>query len=68
MAGVGTFPEEVKSDGADLWVADRVSGDIKRVRASDGMVLGTWSGAPGASSLLVALGRVFATDRDSTVM
>src|SRR6516225_6211612 len=32
---VGTGTIFVKSDGADLWVADFTSSDVKRVRASD---------------------------------
>jgi len=38
---VGTFPVKVASDGVDLWVADDTSGDVMRVRASDGRVLET---------------------------
>jgi hypothetical protein len=58
---VGSSPEFVASDGADLWVADDLSGDVKRVRASDGTVLGTWTGAIGATGVLVARGRVYVT-------
>src|SRR5262244_2086872 len=49
---VGSSPHLVASDGADLWVADNVSGDVKRVRASDGQVLGTWTGATSAWGVL----------------
>src|SRR5262249_8141573 len=56
---VGTFPEGVKSDGADFWVANSGSGNVTRVRAADGVVLGTWTGAPGAVDVLVARGRVY---------
>jgi DNA-binding beta-propeller fold protein YncE len=48
----------VKFDGADLWVASN-SGQVTRVRASDGSVLGTWSGATTAVGLVCALGKVF---------
>jgi Repeat of unknown function (DUF6923) len=58
---VGLLPREVKSDGTDLWVADNSSADVKRVRASDGSVLGTWTGASGAFGVLVARGRVYVT-------
>jgi DNA-binding beta-propeller fold protein YncE len=58
---VGTTPELVESDGADLWVADAGSADVKRVRASDGRVLETWTGATGATGVLVARGRVYVT-------
>jgi DNA-binding beta-propeller fold protein YncE len=62
---VGTSPAAVKSDGADLWVADVNSADVKRVRASDGAVLGTWTGAVGAVGVLVARGRVYVTGQTS---
>ena len=48
----------VESDGADLWVATLFDTAV-RVRASDGRVLETWTGASGAFGVLVALGRVF---------
>jgi hypothetical protein len=50
----------VQSDGADLWVADS-RGDVERIRASDGKLLGTWSGAVHAFGVLVARGRVYVT-------
>jgi DNA-binding beta-propeller fold protein YncE len=56
----GRFPREVKSDGTDLWVAVS-EGLVKRVRASDGLVLGTWTGATNAFGVLVARGRVYVT-------
>jgi hypothetical protein len=58
---VGTLPQLVASDGADLWVADFSSADVKRVRASDGKMLETWTGAKGAVGVLVARGRVYVT-------
>jgi hypothetical protein len=64
MAGriaVGTGPSLVASDGADLWVASITSGTVTRVRASDGTVLGTWTGATGAFGVLVAHGRIYVT-------
>ena len=48
----------VRSDGADLWVA-ALDGTVTRVSGSDGRVLDTWTGADGATSVLVAMGRVF---------
>lgn len=51
----------VESDGADLWVAGNISGTVARVRASDGKLLGTWTGAPDAYGVLVAMGKVFIT-------
>src|SRR5580765_3492557 len=56
---VGLGPQEVKSDGTDLWVPNFISNDVSRVRASDGSVLGTWTGAVGACGVLVARGRIY---------
>ena len=56
---VGAEPELVASDGADLWVASFA--DVTRVRASDGTVLGTWTGATQAWGVLVARGRIYVT-------
>jgi hypothetical protein len=56
-------PNLVESDGADLWVP--TSGLVKRVRASDGKVLETWTGAPGAFGVLVARGRVYVTGNNA---
>src|SRR5262249_40565038 len=50
----GGGPRLVESDGADLWVADNASGDVKRIRASDGKDLGTYTGAAGAFGVLIA--------------
>src|SRR5262249_28650081 len=58
---VGTAPELAKSDGADLWVPNFLSDTVSRVRASDGKLLDTWTGADGAFAALVAMGRVFVT-------
>jgi S-layer family protein len=58
---VGATPRGVKSDGADLWVANSANHTVSRVRASDGQLLGTWTGALSASAVLVARGRVFVT-------
>jgi hypothetical protein len=48
-------------DGADIWVANAFSASISRVRASDGALLETWTGATGAYGVLAAMGKVFAT-------
>ena len=48
-------------DGADVWVSDSANGTVSRVRASDGRLLETWTGADHAGALLVATGRVFVT-------
>jgi hypothetical protein len=56
---VGGDPLHVASDGADLWVAS--GGGVERVRASDGSVVGTWTGAQGSTGVLVARGRIYVT-------
>ena len=55
---VGNSPQMVRSDGADLWVAN-LGGTVSRVRGSDGRLLETWTGAAGAFAVLVAINRVF---------
>lgn len=39
---VGTSPSGVIFDGTNLWTANRGSGNVTKVRASDGAVLGTY--------------------------
>ncbi len=60
MTTVGAGAFDAAADGADLWTANLYDGSVSRVRASDGRLLDTWTGAQGASSVLVAMGRVFA--------
>lgn len=59
LTTVSANPIMVKSDGADLWVASPASTTVSRVRASDGALLGEWTGAINAVGIVVALGRVF---------
>jgi DNA-binding beta-propeller fold protein YncE len=54
-------PLYVQSDGKDLWVSNSLGGTVSRVRASDGRLLGTWTGANDAAGVLVARGRVYVT-------
>jgi hypothetical protein len=60
LTTVGIGPALARFDGADVWVAV-FSGSVARVRAKDGKLLETWSGASNAYGVLVAMGRVFAT-------
>jgi hypothetical protein len=60
LSGVTSLPA---SDGADVWAPDLGSGTVSRIRASDGRLLETWTGAAGATSALVAMGRVFVSGR-----
>jgi hypothetical protein len=57
----GNGPQLVASDGADLWVTNLGDSTVSRVRASDGKLLETWTGAAGAYGVLAAMGRVFVT-------
>jgi hypothetical protein len=59
QTNVGFLPKMVKWDGADLWVANSGSDTVSRVRASDGKLLETWTGATDAEAVLVARGRIY---------
>jgi hypothetical protein len=61
LTTVGTTPFLVESDGADLWVANFTSGTVSRVRASDGKLLETWTGATNAFGVVAAKGLIFVT-------
>lgn len=52
--------ESIRSDGADLWIADN-GGNVLRVRASDGRLLETWTGATGAEAVVVAKSAIYIT-------
>ena len=58
---VGTKPFAIECDGADLWVTNEMSGTVSRVRASDGKLLETWTGATSAQCIVIARGRIFIT-------
>jgi hypothetical protein len=53
------------SDGTDVWVSSYPDGNVSRVRASDGRLLGTWTGAPFSWALLSAMGRIFVSGNDT---
>ncbi|HKF44351.1 MAG TPA: S-layer homology domain-containing protein [Thermoanaerobaculia bacterium] len=65
LTTVGGNPYLCACDGADVWVANHASGTVSRVRGSDGKLLETWTGAPGAWGVHVAMGRVFVTGADA---
>jgi DNA-binding beta-propeller fold protein YncE len=65
LTSVGDAPQFPASDGADIWVPNADGGTVSRVRASDGKLLGEWTGAIGARAALVAMGRVFVTGATS---
>jgi len=58
---VGNEPHLIKSDGTDLWVANFMSNTVSQVRASDGKLVDTWTGATSAYGVLCAMGKVFVT-------
>ena len=58
-AGIG--PRHVEFDGTDLWVASSGSATVMRVRASDGKLLETWTGATQANAIVAAMGKIFIT-------
>jgi hypothetical protein len=60
---VGDFPSFNCFDGEDIWVAGWISDTVTRVHASDGRVLGTWTGADSAYSTIAAAGFIYVTGR-----
>lgn len=62
---VGLNPGQVACDGADLWVVNQGGpgnpGTVSRVRASDGKLLETWTGAATGFGVLSAKGLIFVT-------
>ena len=58
---VGVNPQDAKSDGADIWVSGNSDDTVARVRASDGKLLETWTGATLATGVLSAMGKIFVT-------
>ncbi|HKA36677.1 MAG TPA: S-layer homology domain-containing protein [Thermoanaerobaculia bacterium] len=58
LTTVGAQPQFVACDGADVWVANFSFGTVSRVRASDGRLLETWTGATSAYGIVAAMGRI----------
>jgi hypothetical protein len=48
-------------DGEDIWVANFFGDSVTRVHASDGRVLGTWTGANNATNTIAAAGFIYVT-------
>lgn len=61
LTDVGDGPTQIKFDGTDVWVANTLSGNVMRIRPSDGKLLDTWTGAANATGLVAAMGRIFVT-------
>ena len=71
VTDVGPFPTFCASDGADVWVANEDfggPGSVSRVRASDGRLLETWTGATGGIAVLSAMGRIFVAGASSSML
>lgn len=58
---VGMNPRYNCFDGEDIWVANFTGNSVTRVDASDGRVLGTWTGATGAHNTIAAAGYIYVT-------
>src|SRR6185503_18586215 len=56
LTTVGANPLGVEFDGLDIWVANIDT--VSRVRASDGKLLETWTGAINARYLVLAMGKI----------
>jgi len=54
-------PVYVMSDGTDVWATHDVSGSVFRVRAGDGRLVETWTGATAAVGILPVAGRIYVT-------
>jgi hypothetical protein len=66
LTDVGDGPRQVKFDGTDVWVANRNSGSVMRIRPGDGKLLDTWTGATSADGIVAAIGKIFISGQTST--
>ena len=67
---VGTAPRGVAFDGASIWVANFNSNNVTKLRASDGVCVGTCTFAVGTNPTGVAFdgASVWVTNRDSNTV
>ncbi|HKA37482.1 MAG TPA: S-layer homology domain-containing protein [Thermoanaerobaculia bacterium] len=65
LTSLGTTPGLVRFDGADLWVPVTSASAVARVRASDGRVLETWTGAGSGYGVVAAMGRILVSGASS---
>jgi hypothetical protein len=56
---VGGAPQLSCFDGEDVWVPNYSGGNVTRVHASDGRVLGTWTGAAWPTCAIAAAGYIY---------
>jgi len=66
LVSVGNNPQVLRSDGSDVWVPNLADGTVTRIRASDGALLGTWTGAELPRALIPAMGKVFVVGGNAT--
>lgn len=60
---VGGAPQHCTADGDAIWTTN--GGQVVKVEASTGKILGTWTGAANSQAALSAGGRVFVTGNES---
>jgi hypothetical protein len=60
---VGDNPSFCECDGADVWVANASSGTVSRLRASDGDLLQTWTGATQAFGVVTVNDKIYVTGK-----
>ena len=65
LTTVGLGPQLVECDGTDVWVANFESDSVSRVRAGDGKLLETWTGAISAFTPVAAMGRILVTGQNN---
>jgi hypothetical protein len=65
QVATGSLPVGCDTDGADVWVGGEFGSTVTRLHASDGAVLGTWTGVPSAAHVLAVGGKVFVTGYSS---
>jgi hypothetical protein len=58
---IGANPRYNCFDGEDIWVANFTGNSVTRVHASDGRVLGTWTGTTAAHNTIAAAGFIYVT-------
>lgn len=63
---VGQGPRGLTFDGANIWAADSAGGTVTKVRASDGILLGTYTVGPGPECLTFDGANIWVTNRDDS--
>jgi hypothetical protein len=63
---VGQGPRGLAFDGANIWAADSAGGTVTKVRASGGMLLGTYKVGPGPECVAFDGENIWVTNRDDS--